>query len=489
MSDQYFYRAIDDSVRASDNEKLSAELTKQGYTSVPRGVWLDHYYRIKNALAAVEEEAEARELAHIQRYSTRQEQVDQAHYAKRDEILLSMGVNPEDCKYFGPPPEVKVALEGENCDETKLIRWNPGAYMSIRTPRTTQQTAQQQMQLPLLCDNNYWEGVHVRFMWQELEPTLGNYDWSYLDDIFAEAEVCGNKKRRVIVAVSPLSFNQFADPAFGPPLSAPMDADPAYMCTWERSGNRWKSLLDEWNTPNPLQDAFYDFWVAFAARYGDNELLEAVAMHGESAIGGGVETECPGFDMDLALSYRFNELTRIQELMPCVQIDFGMNYLGTTDRPTAEARIQDSIDWVDAAAGRGLTWPDTWGHRNRLMPITELQRFISANGGRWGTVGDSQNPSNNLRYRTWFELWDSAQSPSFTPNMCDGTRKVPPSTDPDCSWRVSHLVYLRTASNAADGMDDAALQAHIDTNPGNAYSAFPSRWAALGAAPLTGATN
>jgi hypothetical protein len=159
-----------------------------------------------------------------------------------------------------------ATLAWGTADATTTRKANYGHYFATRYQDTPADVA-------MLCEQEGIEGVMIRRTWSQVEPSQGNYDFSYVDQTLRAIANSHKPTCQIWFMVEFKSFN--ASPVRHPA--------PAYLARYQALNADGKaSTMFMWEPV--VQDRYIALMRAVAARYDGNPRFEGFVLQ-ESALG------------------------------------------------------------------------------------------------------------------------------------------------------------------------------------------------------------
>jgi hypothetical protein len=362
---------------------------------------------------------------------------------------------------------------------TTSMRWNPGLYLGtgdiLRSDDLAARVAANKAQIDLIAGNSAFKGFKFMPTWSALETAKNVYSWAEMDDLVAYCKAQTPKLRYIIIPQA-VKFHG----STGTPNTAGFL--PGYLAT--ESGGEGGYALDPTGTQTratmytaPVMDRLIALHQAIGARYSSDPYFEGASTD-ESTFD---FSSAPGYSnaANLAQQQRLHIGARAAYpgLNFWVQINFFIN-------PAYCKQLLDSA----YNNGCGFSGPDIMGKSGSYD--------VGLNDVDWY---DGQKLYIGCTHNTGLNIWDS-----FTGNTdyrgkvaCGHEIQEPDYTTAGWGlqdiWDMSdgilhnqHVIWSYCPSFPSRWLGD--LKAFLEAHPTPTYTSFPSRYTALGYAPLTGGT-
>lgn len=299
------------------------------------------------------------------------------------------------------PPRICVADNQRAVDETS-IKWNPGHYMIAPNGSTLSDRLRY---LDELAREPAVKGMQVRYYWKELEPELGQYDFTALGQLLDKAS---SVNKQLIVEIWTRSYAGTYKPS------------PDYIQSSEYGGGDYSTHGDGtrfgtriWNAS--VTDRLIALYGELGRRYNSHSSLEAVSTM-ETALGPSVR-DLPDYSVAAATNKSILLVNDAKTAFPNTIVRHAVNFWSDRD---------EFIRLHENAPGNmiGLGGPDVGAGRT-AREIKGSQQILV------GEVGGSD-------YRGLVPIMFSAEQ--------SDTSRFPPATIYEKAvgdLKTSHLSWLR----------------------------------------------
>lgn len=280
------------------------------------------------------------------------------------EIVQNMAVKDAQTGVIAPstPSARSVRFELAATDEStrhfnrtdsareSAIDASPAAPGSAKAPAKAQHyvllwtdsSVQEQVENNHLFENDVFDGVQMRYLWSDLEPTLGNYDFA---SISKDLQYVASAKKRLIVQ---LDHVKWASEEFG---------FPNYLADKRYAGGYFRrksgvAIPKQYN--RAVSERFQALLAALGRKFSDAPNLEAIVLD-ETSLGVKDATNRADIDDYNPVTYK-NEIVAqmlaARHAFPHIPVIQYVNYL---DRAP---QLLDEVVSVATANGIGVGGPD-----------------------------------------------------------------------------------------------------------------------------------